>query len=64
MSRHPPDDVLQLRVSVEFRGKSPRELRRDFIAAIREEIFDAAATRGLDLAVADELYRALPEELG
>lgn len=55
-------DELVLQVRVQIRGKSPRELRDAFAAAIREEIFDAAASGRIELVIAEELYRTVPQE--
>jgi hypothetical protein len=62
-ARPRPRVVGVIRLSLAFSGDdaSPRELRARFALALREAILRAALTGRVDLAHAEEFWRAVPD---
>jgi hypothetical protein len=56
----PNPHVVELEVRFRISGLTPRGVRQHFIGALRSEIARAQGARDIDVAVAEELCRALP----
>jgi hypothetical protein len=54
-------DVIRLAITVDPQGATPRELRARFVHALRAAVFLAALAGHVDIAFAEELWRAIPD---
>jgi hypothetical protein len=52
--------MIRLVITVVADDASPRQLRARFACALREAVIRAALTGRLDIAYAEELWRAIP----
>jgi len=53
---------LRIDIVVELDGLSPRQCRETLVAALRDAVGEQYAVEAIDLAHAEELLRALPQE--
>jgi hypothetical protein len=53
---------VKVSIDIDIDGLSPRQLREEFVRAIKAEIGTRYAAGDIDLAVAEELLRSQPQE--
>ena len=53
--------AVRIVFTVELAGASPSEVRARFLAALKTAIVNAQTSGRIDLAIAEELFRALPQ---